>query len=504
MDVVDINIRYINDSVKAPIWAALLKRTKQKGQCLVMANGVMQLKIPTGNYISGAFHGKKIAYALEHDLDAIGCMEIPKNVCDTPGCVLPEHLKLSELHTSIPVELRCLYTDTGYSAKWHQLLHNALVDASGCLLWTGGKNCYGYGVASWKSKTWTTHRLSHLFSRALNPIPDTDSEGRKLVVRHLCDVKLCFHPDHLKIGTHAENSEDYANTGRRGERHNSTDEVVVRAILDDLKHMDKLSGSISAIARKHGVSRTVVSRIVNGKTHGAISGIRDGANSLNAKAREQRINPLTPSDIDLLADRVLKKCHMVGDCMIYRGANQAGYGTIKYRSKLLFAHDIVCRCKMRADKPPGVVTRHSCHNRLCCNPSHLEWGSVSENAVDTVKTGKNDLICKLSSEDVQIIKRLLLDGYQVDGVRKHFNVSQTCVYAIKRGKTWVHVDPAETIPDNLKSLPMASKRLTPEELSEIQELLAQGISQKDIAKQFQMAQNTISTVAKKLSKLSTS
>lgn len=190
--------------------------------------------------------------------------------------------------------------------------------------------------------------------------------------------------------------------------------------------------------------------------------------------------------------------------MIYQGANQAGYGTIKYRSKLLFAHDIVCRCKMRADKPPDVVTRHSCHNRLCCNPSHLSWGSVSENAIDTVKTGKNDLICKLGLEDVQIIKRLLLDGYQVDGVRKHFNVSQTCVYAIKRGKTWVHVDPAESIPDNLKSLPMASKRLTSDELSEIQELLSKGISQKVIAEQFQMAQNTISTVAKKLSKLSTS
>lgn len=504
MDTTDINTRYANDPVRAPIWAALLKRTKQKGQCLVMANGIMQVKIPTGNSISGAFHGKKIAYALEHGLDTIRCMETPKNMCDTPGCVFPEHLQLPELHASIPDALRRLYPDTEYRTKWIQLLHNAMVDAAGCLLWTGGKNCYGYGVASWKSKTWTMHRLSYLFSRALAPIPDTDSEGRKLVVRHLCDVKLCFHPDHLKIGTHAENSEDYAKTGRCGKRHNSTDEDVVRAILDDLKHMDKPSGSISSIARKHGVSRTVVSRIVNGKTHGAISGIRDGANSLNIKAREQRINPLTQSDIDLLADRVLKKCSMAGECMIYQGANQAGYGTIKYRSKLLFAHDIVCRCKMRADKPPDVVTRHSCHNRLCCNPSHLSWGSVSENAIDTVKTGKNDLICKLGLEDVQIIKRLLLDGYQVDGVRKHFNVSQTCVYAIKRGKTWVHVDPAESIPDNLKSLPMASKRLTSDELSEIQELLSKGISQKVIAEQFQMAQNTISTVAKKLSKLSTS
>ncbi len=504
MAIIDISTRYADDPSRAPIWQALLERAELQNDCLVIANKALHYNIPVGNAISGDFHWKKIAYALAHDLNAIGFLEVPINTCDTHRCVLPEHLQLPKLHTPIPMDLLDLYANTPYQTKWVKMLYKASSNAAGCLLWGGCKNSYGYGSTPWKGKTWTVHRLSYSFSKGLAPIPNTDEEGRKLVIRHLCDNKTCFHPNHLQIGTHAENSEDYAKTGRRSKSATSTNEALVRIIVDDLKRMASSSGYISQIARKHGVSRTVVSRIANGKAHGDISGVRDGANAINKKAREQRAIPLTQNDIDLLADRVLKKCRMDGECMTYTGASQAGYGTIRFQSKLLFAHDIICRCKMRTDRPSGMVTRHLCHNRLCCNPAHLEWGSVTENSVDTVRDGKNDLICKLRLEDAQVIKRLLLDGYQVEGICRHFKVSQGCVYNIKRGLTWKHADPADGIPDDLKSLPIASKRLSSEELSEIQKLLSQGTPQKTIAKQFGMAQNTISTVAKKLSKSSAS
>ena len=84
------------------------------------------------------------------------------------------------------------------------------MNASGCLLWSGSKNDYGYGVTTWKSKSWTVHRLSYALSKGIQVIQTKDADGNKLVVRHRCNTKLCFHPDHLVIGTYLENAADYA------------------------------------------------------------------------------------------------------------------------------------------------------------------------------------------------------------------------------------------------------------------------------------------------------
>jgi len=32
--------------------------------------------------------------------------------------------------------------------------------------------------------------------------------------------------------------------------------------------------------------------------------------------------------------------------------------------------------------PDGLIVRHKCHNRLCCNPSHLEIGTLADNVAD--------------------------------------------------------------------------------------------------------------------------
>lgn len=66
-----------------------------------------------------------------------------------------------------------------------------------CWLWTGAKDKKGYGVAKFSGSIWLVHRLFYTY---LVQYPDP-----KLVVDHICEVKLCLNPDHLEEVTIGEN-----------------------------------------------------------------------------------------------------------------------------------------------------------------------------------------------------------------------------------------------------------------------------------------------------------
>ena len=70
----------------------------------------------------------------------------------------------------------------------------------------------GYGKMTVSGRTLSTHRLAWELENG--PIPDG-----KLVL-HKCDVKTCCNPDHLYVGTAADNTGDALRRGRicQGER----------------------------------------------------------------------------------------------------------------------------------------------------------------------------------------------------------------------------------------------------------------------------------------------
>lgn len=81
------------------------------------------------------------------------------------------------------------------------------VDRSGdCWTWQGSRDRKGYGRVSVNQRPVLAHRFSWTLSHG--PIPDG------LCVLHKCDNPPCVNPEHLFLGTIADNNRDMVAKGR--------------------------------------------------------------------------------------------------------------------------------------------------------------------------------------------------------------------------------------------------------------------------------------------------
>ena len=93
--------------------------------------------------------------------------------------------------------------------------------------------------------------------------------------------------------------------------------------------------------------------------------------------------------------------------------------------------------------PDGLVIRHKCDNPSCIRLDHLEIGTVADNNWDMIERGRykgflrgeNNAESKLSSRDVEYIKKSVQTGY---ALAKELGVCKKTIYNIRNGKTWKH------------------------------------------------------------------
>lgn len=123
-------------------------------------------------------------------------------------------------------------------------------EATGCWLWKILSRG-GYGAA-WSSKPITAHRLA--WTATHGPIPDG------MQVLHRCDVRRCVNPDHLFLGTHAENMADRNSKGRqaslKGEAHPNA-----KLTAEDVIAIRTASEPLRVLAERYGVKRSTVANL---------------------------------------------------------------------------------------------------------------------------------------------------------------------------------------------------------------------------------------------------
>jgi hypothetical protein len=135
-------------------------------------------------------------------------------------------------------------------------------DPNECWEWQAGRDKDGYGsIGNGTGRSIKAHRYA--YERTYGAILPS------MVVMHTCDNPPCVNPNHLRMGTHRENSQDKIRKGRadssKGASHHSA--VLDREKVLQIRQLSTSGGySQQELAAMFGVKQNTISRTISRKT----------------------------------------------------------------------------------------------------------------------------------------------------------------------------------------------------------------------------------------------
>lgn len=138
-------------------------------------------------------------------------------------------------------------------------------DDDTCWLWTASTSSDGYGWFTKDKKTISAHRYSAILKY---------KELGDNLVRHTCDNRPCVNPNHLILGTWAENSADMVARNRqaRGEKHHQatlTDAQAMEILIKYKVAVDTKNtyGILVKLAKEYNAPKQAIYRITSRQTY---------------------------------------------------------------------------------------------------------------------------------------------------------------------------------------------------------------------------------------------
>lgn len=144
----------------------------------------------------------------------------------------------------------------GLRFKARRMARTEIDPVSGCWVWQG-LTYNGYGWSPYRSKPEFLHRAA--YQALVEPIP------AGMQVRHLCGCKRCWNPEHLALGTQADNEQDKRDLGRYGYNEGSGryNAKLTEADVQAIRARAASGESHAALACDFGYARANITRIVN-------------------------------------------------------------------------------------------------------------------------------------------------------------------------------------------------------------------------------------------------
>ena len=365
--------------------------------------------------------------------------------CNEDNCVNLDHLQINS-------------REIIWEEVWERLKNNIVINDEGCMLWNKTLDGEGYGTTNLKSRYIKAHRLSYMIKIGGKEIPEYIN-GEKTVIRHSCRWRNCINPDHLDIGTNSDNCKDRIRDGTANRGDSSHLSKIKESLAREIKLSRREKGESGYKTQKERakIFRVQLSTVrgidighswaylpdINGKNHTKKKEEKNTKRRMNTQLNRER--ELTNDDFEKIGDKLYsnitktsknKRIDIEGDCW-ERNAPRThnDYTKMVYGGVTKNAHVWSCERSNKRKRLDNEETLHICGNNPCVNPSHLRFGTSSENALDSILHGTR--VTKLDKDKVLEIRKSSLSRKELSEI---YMVSIRTIDHVIAGKTWKHIE----------------------------------------------------------------
>lgn len=145
------------------------------------------------------------------------------------------------------------------------------VSKKDCWLWEGYVGNEGYGQVQFRIEKEKFSGRAHRVSCVLYLEVDLAEND---IVRHQCNNRHCVNPNHLKIGSHADNVQDRIDMNNSAKGEDNGRSVLSAEEVEKIE--SKFSDLVYDLSSEFDVSRKIVRQICKGKTWRSVTDIASG------------------------------------------------------------------------------------------------------------------------------------------------------------------------------------------------------------------------------------